>query len=61
MKISRILACCGAIALVSGLTLAGQKDKKGDAEKGKEVFQQCAVCHNADSTEKKLSTLVGLR
>ena len=54
MKISRILACCGAIALVSGLTLAGQKDKKGDAEKGKEVFQQCAVCHNADSTEKKM-------
>ncbi len=27
---------------------------KGDAEKGKEVFQQCAVCHNADSAEKKM-------
>jgi cytochrome c len=26
----------------------------GDAEKGKEVFEQCAVCHNADSTEKKM-------
>ena len=24
------------------------------AEKGKEVFEQCAVCHNADSTEKKM-------
>ena len=29
-------------------------DKKGDPDKGKETFQQCAVCHNADSTEKKM-------
>ncbi|HXS97500.1 MAG TPA: c-type cytochrome [Candidatus Limnocylindrales bacterium] len=27
---------------------------KGDAAKGKVVFEQCAVCHNADSTEKKM-------
>jgi mono/diheme cytochrome c family protein len=27
---------------------------KGDAAKGKEVFGQCAVCHNADSTEQKM-------
>jgi len=27
---------------------------KGDAAKGKEVFEQCAVCHNADSEEKKM-------
>jgi cytochrome c2 len=27
---------------------------KGDAAKGKEVFEQCAVCHNADSVEKKM-------
>jgi cytochrome c len=26
----------------------------GDAAKGKEVFEQCGVCHNADSTEKKM-------
>jgi cytochrome c2 len=26
----------------------------GDAAKGKEVFEQCAVCHNADSDEKKM-------
>ena len=25
-----------------------------DAKKGQEVFEQCAVCHNADSTEKKM-------
>jgi cytochrome c len=26
----------------------------GDAAKGKEVFDQCSVCHNADSTERKI-------
>jgi cytochrome c len=26
----------------------------GDAAKGKEVFDQCSVCHNADSTEQKI-------
>lgn len=26
----------------------------GNAEKGKAVFEQCGVCHNADSTEKKM-------
>src|SRR5437867_12077748 len=36
------------------LSLAIGADKKGDPEKGKEVFQQCGVCHNADSTEKKM-------
>ena len=28
--------------------------KPGDAAKGKDVFEQCAVCHNADSTQKKM-------
>jgi cytochrome c2 len=27
---------------------------KGDPAKGKEVFEQCAMCHNADSDEKKM-------
>ena len=27
---------------------------KGDAAKGKELFEQCSVCHNADSDEKKM-------
>ena len=26
----------------------------GDATKGKEVFEQCSVCHNSDTTEKKM-------
>jgi cytochrome c len=25
-----------------------------DAAKGKELFEQCSVCHNADSEEKKM-------
>jgi len=43
---------CLALALASVPAFAG--DKKGDPEKGKELFQQCSVCHNADSTEKKM-------
>jgi len=41
------------LALACGSTLAFAGDK-GDPDKGKEVFQQCSVCHNADSTEKKM-------
>lgn len=26
----------------------------GSADKGKEVFDQCSVCHNADSTDVKI-------
>jgi mono/diheme cytochrome c family protein len=35
----------------AGSTLYAQK---GDAAKGKEVFDQCSVCHNSDSTEVKM-------
>jgi cytochrome c2 len=32
-----------------------------DAAKGKEVFEQCGVCHNADTDEKKIGpSLKGL-
>ena len=35
--------------------------KKGDADKGKEVFEQCGVCHNVDTDEKKMGpSLKGL-
>ena len=51
MKTLRIVACCAALALAVSARAA---DKKGDAAKGKEVFQQCSVCHNADSAEKKM-------
>lgn len=36
------------------LLLGGMSLKAADATKGKEVFEQCSVCHNADSDEKKM-------
>lgn len=51
MKKSQYLAIVCALSLGS-VSLFAQK--KGDAAKGKEVFDQCSVCHNADSTEKKM-------
>src|SRR5580692_6618880 len=50
MQKSITLLFAGAIAF-AGSSLYAQK---GDAAKGKEVFDQCSVCHNADSTEVKM-------
>ena len=41
------------VALTGSLMLLASA-KTPDAAKGKEVFEQCSVCHNADSTEKKM-------
>ena len=51
MHRSRLLAVGMMMAAFSALLLAGHK---GDPEKGKEVFQQCSVCHLPDSEEKKM-------
>lgn len=49
----------GAAILLAGAVLGAQG--KGDAAKGKEVFEQCAVCHNVDSAERKVGpSLKGL-
>ena len=42
------------VALTCSLAVGAPQKKGGDPEKGKEVFQQCGVCHNSDSTEKKM-------
>lgn len=47
----RIWIVCGALAAGSASLLTAAK---GDAAKGKAVFEQCGVCHNADSDEKKM-------
>jgi cytochrome c len=47
----RVFAIAAGLA-ASSLSLSAAD--KGDAAKGKEVFEQCSVCHNADSTEKKM-------
>jgi cytochrome c len=51
MNPTRVYVCCAILATGSIAALAAGK---GDAAKGKEVFVQCAVCHNADSTDKKM-------
>jgi cytochrome c len=48
-----IYAASAAVLLLSASTVFAQ-DQGGDAAKGKEVFEQCSGCHNADSTEKKM-------
>lgn len=48
-----IVGCAMGAVLVTGL-MAQDKAKPGDAKKGKDVFDQCSVCHNADSTETKV-------
>jgi cytochrome c2 len=50
MKRIRVWAMCAAVAAGIPATWAA----KGDAAKGKEVYEQCGVCHNADSDEKKV-------
>lgn len=53
-----------ALALAAALLLAGSlfaAEKKGDPVKGKEVFEQCAVCHSATTDQKKMGpSLKGL-
>ena len=45
----RVLTLCVGLAAGSKVMLSAGK---GDAAKGKAVFEQCAVCHNPDSDEK---------
>ena len=50
-----IIAASGlaVVLLIGGRVIAAPP--AGDAEKGKAVFEDsCAVCHNADSDEKKM-------
>jgi cytochrome c len=52
-----MVGCATGAVLVAGLMAqlnAQDKAKPGDAAKGKEIFDQCSVCHNADSDEVKV-------
>ena len=53
------LALCASWIVAAA---ANQKEgAKGDAAKGKETFEQCALCHNVDNDEKKMGpSLKGL-
>ena len=53
MRIDRLYICLLAFGLTAG-SLTALAAAKGDPEKGKEVFQQCAICHAPDSDDKKV-------
>ncbi len=58
MKANLMLTAAFAVVLAGSVRAA---DKEGDVAKGKEVFEQCSVCHNVDSDEKKMGpSLKGL-
>jgi cytochrome c len=53
-----IISLTSFVVLLAVTVIAGNK---GDIEQGKKVFEQCAVCHNADTDEKKVGpSLKGL-
>src|SRR5437868_12431726 len=56
MRRSKLITIAVGVAVSCSLALGqGKKGNgNGDATKGQEVFQQCGVCHNDDSTEKKM-------
>lgn len=49
-----LVTAASTAALLFGSAALFAQDKPGDAKKGEETFEQCKVCHNADSTEKKM-------
>ena len=51
MKKGMLTLASLGLALVVGLPLTAAD---GDAKKGQSVFDNCAVCHNSDSTETKI-------
>jgi mono/diheme cytochrome c family protein len=56
MKMKWLTNASSAMALTAAALLltGGSSAQAQDAAKGKEVFEQCSVCHNADSDEKKM-------
>jgi cytochrome c len=58
MKKLLLFMCIGAVSVALA---QDEEKKKGDPEKGKETFEQCAACHNIDTDEKKMGpSLKGL-
>ena len=56
----RLTICCLATALALSLACAGAQ-KRGDAARGKVVFEACAPCHNVDNDSRKMGpSLKGL-
>src|SRR3569833_2674180 len=59
--IRKTLTYGGSILLCASLAVGLAAPKAGDSAKGKETFEQCAICHNVDNDEKKMGpSLKGL-
>src|SRR5260370_40693685 len=57
----KLIVSSVSAVMILGLAALAPAQKKGDQAKGKEVFEQCAVCHNVDTDEKKIGpSLKGL-
>jgi mono/diheme cytochrome c family protein len=55
MRERALILCVSAGLMVSGAVAADKSKAAGDPDKGKAVFaQQCVMCHNAATTEKKM-------
>jgi cytochrome c len=61
MNTMKQLRTWALVATVAAASTAGFAAAKGDPEKGKVVFEQCSVCHNADSEERKVGSAPGLK
>jgi cytochrome c len=49
------------LGLATAVLASSKSGAAGDAAKGKETFEQCAVCHNVDTMDKKMGpSLKGL-
>jgi cytochrome c2 len=64
IRFTGLLAVLACLSFLTFSVSAGSKagaGKDGDAAKGKDTFEQCAVCHNVDTDEKKMGpSLKGL-
>jgi cytochrome c2 len=54
MKPAKLFLWCACLGLAIGTHPAAAASKAGDAAKGKAVFEQCEVCHDPASNEKKI-------
>jgi cytochrome c len=57
--VSSVILCAAALAI--SVSAAPKGAGKADVAKGKDAFEQCAICHNVDNDEKKMGpSLKGL-
>jgi len=55
------ILCSGLMGVLLLASPSAFAQKAGDAAKGKEVFEQCSVCHNTDNDDRKIGpSLKGL-